>query len=370
MGISRPPFPRPGPPGARGIASRKVAASEVRGAERDVAPREPVGSVLQIQRMSTEDGPGLRSTAFLKGCPLSCAWCHNPESIKPGPEVQWIGLRCIAGSTADGCGACLRACRNGALSRGPDGAIAVDRERCKGCGACAEACPAGAMERIGQRMGAAELAAELLKDAAYFRRSDRGGVTLSGGEASAQPEFAGEVLRRCRAAGLHTALDTCGFAAWETLDRIYDEVDLVLFDLKEADAGRHRDYTGQDNALIFRNLELTARRMRNSSEPAALWLRSPVIPGATAREENYFELGKLVASIAPPRLERWELCAFNNLCADKYRRLGKDWPYARSPLMTASEMEGLAAAARRGSGGIVEVSWTGSTRIEPERKQP
>lgn len=370
MGISRPSLPRLGLRGAREAGTGGGAAPGARGTEQEKAAGGPSGIVLQIQRMSTEDGPGLRSTAFLKGCPLSCAWCHNPESIKPGPEVQWIGLRCIAGSTTDGCGACLRACRVGAISRGPDGAIAIDRGLCRGCGACADACPAGAMERLGERMDAAELADELLKDAAYFRRSDRGGITLSGGEASAQPDFAREVFRRCREAGLHTALDTCGFASWENLDRLYDEVDLVLFDLKEADTERHRGFTGQGNELIFRNLELTARRMRDSATPAALWLRSPVIPGATAREENYRELGKMVAAIAPPRLERWELCAFNNLCADKYRRLGKDWAYARSPLMPASEMESLAAAARLGSGGIVEVTWTGSARIEPERKQP
>ena len=345
------------------------------------------GLVLQIQRMSTEDGPGLRSTAFLKGCPLSCAWCHNPESIAARPELQWIGSRCIAASAAtaataaEGCGACMRACPSSALSRDEKGRIVIDRGACTlGSGAagaacadgalCAEACPGGAMEILGTRYTAEALARELLKDRAYFARSERGGITLSGGEASAQPSFALEVLRLCRAAGVHTALDTCGVASWESLEKLYAEVDLVLYDLKEADPERHRSYTGLDNGLVFRNFEKTAELMRRSPMPGALWIRTPIIPGATDREENLYELGRLLAELAPPRLERWELCAFNNLCADKYRRLDREWAYAASPLMRASAMEALVEAARRGSRGRVEVSWTGSTLIEEERTVP
>jgi pyruvate formate lyase activating enzyme len=191
---------------------------------------EALGLVLQIQRMSTEDGPGLRSTAFLKGCPLSCAWCHNPESISPSPEIQWIGSRCIAGTTRDGCGACVAACPEGALTRSESGALVIDREACRNasagraavgggpCGfACSSACPGGAVERLGEKWRASELALELLKDRSYFERSDRGGITLSGGEASAQCAFAREVLRAAKDAGVHTALDTCGFAGWESL---------------------------------------------------------------------------------------------------------------------------------------------------------
>ena len=346
-------------------ANRRVADATSIHAASGAAVRD--GLVLQIQRMSTEDGPGLRTTAFLKGCPLACAWCHNPEGIDARPEVQWIGLRCIAGITADGCGACVAACPQGALSRGPDGTMKVDRSRCRGCGACAAACPGGAMELLGRRYTATELAAELLKDAAWFSRSDRGGVTLSGGEASAQGSFAHEVLRLVHASGVHTALDTCGVAAWEVLERLYAETDLVLWDLKVADSVRHRELTGLGNELVFENFERTAAMMRESAMPAALWIRTPIIPGATDSEGNLFELGRRIAAAAPPRLERWELCAFNNLCADKYRRLGRDWPFAASPLMTRESMERLAAAASLGAGGSVRISWTGSTRMEPER---
>jgi pyruvate formate lyase activating enzyme len=224
------------------------------------------------------------------------------------------------------------------------------------------------MELLGESMSAQELAGELLKDRDYFRRSDRGGVTLSGGEASVQGAFAGEVLRICSEAGVHTALDTCGVAPWESLARLYPAVDLVLYDLKEADSPRHRSFTGLGNELVFANLAKTAALMREAPSPAALWIRTPIIPGATDREDNLLKLGKLIAAIAPPRLERWELCAFNNLCADKYRRLGKEWDYARSPLMARADMDALVEAARRGSCGGVEVTWTGSTRAEPERK--
>jgi pyruvate formate lyase activating enzyme len=335
------------------------------------------GLVLQIQRMSTEDGPGLRTTAFLKGCPLACAWCHNPESISPRPEVQWIGLRCI------GCGSCIAACPRKALSRAADGAVTVDRSLCAqamgpgDCGLCCSACPTGAMEALGTRYAAAELAAELLKDLSYFRHSDRGGVTLSGGEASAQGTFTKAVFSLLREKGVHTALDTCGFASWDNISAIYPDANLLLWDLKEIDESKHREFTGQGNRLIMENFEKTAAYMRERPMPESLWIRTPIIPGATDREENLYELGRLVARVNPPRLERWELCAFNNLCADKYRRLGKDWDFSKKPLMTTLEMERLVAAAKRGlaDGRLGApapilpdiVSWTGSTRIEPER---
>jgi len=358
------------------------------------------GLVLNIQRMSTEDGPGLRTTAFLKGCPLRCSWCHNPESLSPRPEVEWFANRCIAAaaaaskatavaaanSAAEGCGRCVRACPTGALARASDGAVVVDRARCDGCSGggaadsgkpaggarCVEACPAGAMEALGTRYTAEALAAELARDAAWFSKSDRGGVTLSGGEASAQAGFSRNVLRLLAEMGIHTALDTCGFASWDALSSLYPYVDLLLWDLKEADNALHERWTGLGNDLVLANLEKTAAWMRERGSPRAIWIRTPVIPGATDREENLEALGELLARIAPPRLERWELCAFNKLCADKYRRLGRDWAFASAPLMKAEDMERLALAARRGLGtggrdGIV--TWTGATALEAGRKE-
>lgn len=357
----------------------RTADSEARRAE----PSDPVGIVLQVQRMSTEDGPGLRSTAFLKGCPLSCAWCHNPESLRRAPEIQWIGSRCIAGSDSSSCGACVAACPARALSRNASMALVIDREACRkasggaaSCGfPCAAACPGGAVERLGSEMRASELAAELLKDSSYFAASERGGITLSGGEASAQAPFAREVMRRAKEAGVHTALDSCGFAAWETLASLYPYTDILLWDLKEADPGRHLEWTGAPLAPILENLRRTAALMRSDGDtishnasPGAIWIRTPVIPGATAREENLEALGRIIAQIGVPRLERWELCAFNNLCADKYRRLDIEWRFAKSPLMEAEAMDALAAAAERGLGRKGIVSWTGSTRMPEQRR--
>lgn len=338
---------------------------------------DPIGLVLQVQRMSTEDGPGLRSTAFLKGCPLSCAWCHNPEGIRPYAEIQWQGTRCIAGVARDGCGACVAACPAGALARTASGALAIDRTACLGarssragagrgpCGlACTKACPGGALERLGEEMRSSELVRELLKDRSYFDRSDRGGVTLSGGEASSQSAFARKVLRAAKEAGVHTALDTCGFAAWESLAELYPYVDLVLWDLKELDGERHVEYTGACVDPIVENLRRTAALMAEGAGPGAIWIRSPIIPGATDRDEGVEAIGRLLARMEIPRLERWELCAFNNLCADKYARLGIEWKYTGAPLMRSEDMARLLVAAERGLGREGIVTWTGSTRIE------
>lgn len=338
--------------------------------------------MLQIQRMSTEDGPGLRSTAFLKACPLSCAWCHNPEGISAKPEVEWTAGNCIAAGTKDGCGACVAACPSRALARDPSGALRVDRRACaaaqdKGdCRLCAAACPAGAVQVLGTRYSASRLADELAKDSSWFSGSDRGGVTLSGGEASAQPAFARETLRLLKGRGIHTALDTCGVASWENLCSLYPYVDLLLWDLKESDSALHARFTGLGNERILENLKRTADWMGSHSYPRAMWIRTPVVPRATDREDNLLAIGKAIARIAVPRLERWELCAFNNLCAEKYRRLDKEWEYATSPLMKAQDMDRLLEAGKRGldtgawtGAQAPSVAWTGSTGPGTGRKE-
>jgi pyruvate formate lyase activating enzyme len=196
---------------------------------------ETTGVVLEIQRMSTEDGPGLRTTVFLKGCSLRCEWCHNPESIAFTREIQWIGARCI------GCGICRETCPSGALSLG-GAEIRIARQLCRGCGECARQCPTGALESLGATRKAGELAAELEKDAAYFRAGG-GGVTLSGGEAAMQPAFSGALLSILRTRGIHTALDTSGHCPEENLRGILPYVDLVLFDIKLIDPEEHRRLT-------------------------------------------------------------------------------------------------------------------------------
>ena len=317
----------------------------------------PQGRILHLQRLSTEDGPGLRTTVFFKGCPLRCAWCHNPESLSRELQTQWFGVRCIA------CDTCIATCPNGCLSRAADGELVIDRTRCEACGKCAEACPSGALEALGRLVNADELLAELLKDRAYFDKSG-GGVTLSGGEPTFQPDLAEVLLAGLKAQGISTALDTCGLCSVRTLERLLPFTDLVLFDLKLADTQAHRHFTGMPNAPILDNLRFL--KTYASQHPLEIWIRTPLIPGVTDAEENLQALGAILAAGLDGSVQRWELCAFNNLCRDQYHRLGLDWAYARTPLMSAAELESAGRAARRSGVRPEIVSTTGATRLEEE----
>jgi len=202
---------------------------------------------------------------------------------------------------------------------------------------------------------------ELQKDRAYYEASD-GGVTASGGEPAMQPAFVAALFERLKATAVSTALDTCGLAAPQALARILPHADLVLFDLKEIDAARHRAFTGQDNEAILRTLRSVADFMAGNASSPRLWIRTPLIPGATASRENLEGLGAWIAAHLDGLVERWELCAFNNLCRDKYRRLGMEWQFATAPLLTGGELNRWAEIAR-GSGVRPEIIIpTGATR--------
>jgi pyruvate formate lyase activating enzyme len=317
------------------------------------------GRILHVQRLSTEDGPGIRSTVFLKQCPLSCRWCHNPESISPRSELQWFAVRCI------GCRSCVPACPRGCISFDGGGArgVRIDRSRCKGCGRCADECPSNAIELLGRRVSVDALVADLLKDRAYYEASG-GGVTLSGGEPLAQPGFSTAVLRALRERGISTAVDTCGFASAEAFGALLPHVDLVLFDLKFLDSGAHVEFTGQANAVILRNLEMVRSAQRANGGRPRLWIRTPLIPGATATGKNLRAIGAWIAGHLDGAVERWELCAFNNLCRDQYLRLGITWAYADTPLMSRDSLDALADEARASgvTPGLVTV--TGAAREE------
>jgi pyruvate formate lyase activating enzyme len=314
------------------------------------------GSILHVQRLSTEDGPGIRSTVFFKKCPLACRWCHNPESISARQELQWFSTRCI------GCHSCEEACTRGFIRMTGEGPR-IDRSRCDVCGACAAACPSTALEILGRTVSMDALVQELVRDRAYYESSD-GGVTLSGGEPMAQPAFTAALLRSLKDLGIPTAVDTCGFASMVNLARILPDTDLLLYDLKTVDPGMHRTFTGQTNEIILQNLlEIQAMRQGRNNGPR-LWIRTPLIPGATATESNVRAIGSWLARHMDGVLERWELCAFNNLCRDKYRRLGIRWEYDETPLVSRAELDVLGAAAR--SSGIDPglVTVTGAARAE------
>ena len=303
---------------------------------------------LDIQRMSSEDGPGLRTTIFFKGCSLACAWCHNPESIAKKFQVHWLSARCI------GCGTCESICPNGALSYTENG-VKIDRRLCAGCYACVDACPACALEGKGVDAEPEELCRELVKDRAYFGRD--GGVTLSGGEALLQ-DGAVELLRLLKAEGIQTAVDTCGMVFTEQLQAALPYTDVLLYDLKIMNDADHQRWTGRSNAMILRNLGVAALWAKGTGR---LWIRTPIIPGATDSEENIRAIGARIAAIGGA--ERWELCAFNNLCTDKYKRLDIDWTFKDTPLITRRHMEELLAAAqsRHACG---DIRMTGALREE------
>jgi pyruvate formate lyase activating enzyme len=314
------------------------------------------GLILHLQRLSTEDGPGLRTTVFFKGCPLRCAWCHNPESISSAGQLQWLENRCI------GCDTCLQTCPHHALSRSAAGLV-IDRVCCQACGKCAEACPANALELLGRRVGVEELVAELAKDRAFFVQSG-GGVTLSGGEPTLQAGFAARLLEALQEQGIPTAVDTCGLCATQTLERLVALSDVVLYDVKLVDPARHAHFTGRPNRVILDNLRWLGDHLRTRAPATVLWVRTPLIPGATATAENVAAVGAFLTAHVGDVLQRWELCTFNNLCRDKYRRLGMDWAYAATPLLARAELDELERIAKGAGLAPEAVAVTGASRVE------
>lgn len=313
------------------------------------------GTILEIIRMSTEDGPGIRTTVFFKGCPLSCTWCHNPESISTKPQIQWINKACI------GCGICTETCPEKALAK-TSGGVVIDRGLCTGCGLCAAQCPTTAMELLGKKWNVHALASELIKDRVYFAESG-GGVTLSGGEAALQPDFCLALLMELKEKGIQTALDTCGQVSQTLLAGLLPHTDILLYDLKEIDPGKHGLFTGSGNKRILANAAFAAHYKKSHPNPQTLWIRTPVIPGATDTAENIGGIGDFIETRLNGAVDRWELCAFNNLCRDKYQRLGIDWPFAGSDLPEKSRMEELTQVAQSRVTRSC-VSWSGSTRLK------
>jgi pyruvate formate lyase activating enzyme len=316
------------------------------------------GRILEILRMSTEDGPGLRTTVFLKGCSLACDWCHNPESIESQPVVHWIDSRCL------GCRLCVAACSTGSIEFNGRH-VTIDRAACKACGKCISECPTTALEMLGSGYSVDSLVKEVLKDRTWFETSG-GGVTVSGGEPLLQPEFVIRFLSRLRQEGIHTALDTSGHCSTSVLLECLEYTDLLLLDMKVHDDTLHRHHTGHGLARIRENIEQVANVMDAGRWPGTLWIRTPVIPGATMTRANIEAIGGWVGSLGS-RVARWELCAFNNLCRDKYLRMQESWDYASQALLSQQQFLAAVEWARQ-SGVIPEiVIGSGPTSIDPER---
>jgi pyruvate formate lyase activating enzyme len=303
--------------------------------------------ILDIQRMSTEDGPGLRTTVFFKGCNLACPWCHNPESIGKKPDLNWFSRKCM------GCNICQTVCPQKGISRGGEG-VRFDRALCLACWTCVNECPNAAIELKGKPVPVEKLAAELLKDRAYF--GAEGGVTLSGGEAMLQHEAVVVLARLLKDAGAHIAVDTAGAYDFGLLEAALPFIDMVLYDLKIFDGGEHKKFTGADNRLILENYrKLMERGVR-------VWVRTPVVEGATDSGENIAAIGQFIAGAGLP--EKWELCAFNNLCRDKYERLDKEWAYKDAGITEKSHIEKLAEIAARYVPGAAYTGAVKDSRLE------
>ena len=266
----------------------------------------PEGRIFNIMRFSTHDGPGIRTTVFLKGCPLSCWWCHNPENWGHVPAVVYITERCA------GCGACVAACPHQALSLTRDG-VQADPVRCRGCGACVRVCPAEARESTGRQIGLDELMLTVERDTPFYDQSE-GGVTFSGGEPLAQPDFLFAALERCGRSGIHRAVDTSGYAAADVMLRAARAADLFLYDLKVMDPETHRRCTGADNARILRNLEIL------SGAGAEIVIRIPLIPGVNDDSRNIAAVGEFLAGL--PRRHPVDLLPYHDTARAKYARLG------------------------------------------------
>ena len=318
---------------------------------------------VEISRGTTHDGPGVRNTVFVKGCPLNCIWCQNPESIHPEQEIWFEAAKCI------GCLDCIKDCPHQALTNDSSG-IKIDRNRCVACGICTDNCPAKAITFVGTKWSVDDLVHEVTKDKQYYDEFG-GGVTVSGGEPLLYTDFLVEFFTKLKESNVHTALDTSGYFTMESLLKLLPHVDLILYDLKLIDLDQHKKYTGKSNELILDNIVKIAKHItieqftdeqitdkqttdkqtineqiateqntaghNESTVCMKLWIRTPLIPDTTMDEDNIRGLSIFIVEHILPAVQRWELCAFNPMCIAKYRKFQKPWPFADKRTITQSQ---------------------------------
>lgn len=296
------------------------------------------GIVTDIQRFSLKDGPGIRTTVFLKGCNMRCAWCHNPETLALRPQLLWYPAKCV------GCGACVPACKTGAIYRGEQGGFFMNREKCIACGACADTCYSGALVLSGKEMTVDEVMEEILQDLPYYQSSG-GGVTISGGEVTCQPAFTLELLQALHREGISTALETNMLVPFDIYEPLLAETDLLMFDVKLLEAGLHTKWTGTENRELLENA-IHAARVR------PYIIRTPLIPGVNDNEKEIGAIARFISGLEGELLY-YELLRFNPLGESKYQALGIENSFAGVKPGSEQAAEQLAETAR--AAGIAEV---------------
>lgn len=276
------------------------------------------GIITDIKKFATHDGPGIRTTVFVKGCPLHCRWCSNPETIASHMQLYFMEKRCIR------CGECRDVCPENAID--PDNHKRIDRSRCTLCMRCVGECPAGALVPVGRAVAVNAVVEEIVKDMPFYGAN--GGLTLSGGEPLYQPFFSLNLLKQCHELGISTVLDTCGFASSGIVDEILDHVDLVLLDIKHMDPAMHRLGTGVDNTLILKNAMKMSRRVM-------VRISVPLISGYNDGADNLDRTAQFALSQGVNHID---LNPFHSLGANKYRYLGLVCPYGNYHELTRDEI--------------------------------
>ena len=280
------------------------------------------GTIVNVQRYSVYDGPGIRTTIFFKGCPLKCWWCHNPENIDLKEEVMSCEDKCTK------CGRCIKICREEAIKL-KNGNPFVELEKCKSCGRCAEFCISEAKEHIGKEVHVNELMDHIKKDIPFYEESG-GGVTFSGGEPLMQGEFLNEVLKRCKNLNINTTLDTCGYSNWEKIEKIHDKVDLFLYDLKIFNDEKHIKYTGVSNKLILENLKKLSSLGKN------IYVRMPIIKGIS---DDVDHIDNCVKFLSKLNILQVNLLPYHKLGMDKYKKLDKEYKLTGEEKPSDKEMK-------------------------------
>ncbi|GAA0748241.1 trans-4-hydroxy-L-proline dehydratase activase [Clostridium oceanicum] len=266
------------------------------------------GTIINIQKYSVHDGPGIRTTVFFKGCPLNCWWCHNPETQNKRHQIMFFKERC------KGCGICIKRCPENAIKI-IDGYPIIDNNKCTLCSKCADFCPNDAREYVGKDLTSKEVMDEVMKDEMFYEDSG-GGVTFSGGEPMLHVDFIDEILDECREKEVHTTLDTSGYASWESFDKIRDRIDLFLYDLKVMDKEKHKKYIGVDNTLILSNLKKLSKHGHN------IFLRMPIVVGVNDDDKNIDDSIEFISKL---NVLQVNLLPYHKMGMEKYKRLDMEY---------------------------------------------